>query len=577
MRHVDTIDEATAIAAEILGPRKKPLVLISTDAQGKFLFDPSHVEREAGSDADVVTIAHGLVTFALEDALPEKTSVHSGAARSYPVDFGTDPDWQRSILRFPDRHTSDDLIEDALAQVTFFPSPQPVSRREWVRAIVERVSGGTGNIAKLDNGELVSVVADHLPPSVSLSDALAVGEPVEGWLLDRDLAPEVSEVDYSRFADGAVTLARVVKVTPARTKLVLHPSDTSGIDLRRRDVIPGIDDGENADVQVSDIVRVGQTVRARVTRSGRSLGLSLVGVDPEVALVPPLSLLSGGSPWLREGVDGVADPALTRVPATPAESMPAPPAGYTIDVPASPVSTLAAGSPSTLHDHPSPTAALNDIRDELSGLRGAFARLSRELRAGTDLETIDRLRDEVAGLTSALHQERDVRRERDTIIAGLRVELREARAQRATPTESRRTDRASWPSGDAWLRFEVLSTWAGRSTAPDKTNHPLREYTIGTDFVPSLTPLDAGQLEKALRAIVDVVTGRASEITGRQLHRLRTGEAGNSPYVSRADGATCWRASIEINVASARRLHYWQHPNGSIELSRVVLHDDFQP
>lgn len=568
MRHVDTPEGAVAIAAEILARRTKQLVLISTDYEGRFVFDTERIERELAGEADVVTIVHGPATYALGDELPDKANLHSGAARSYPADFGSDPDWRRSILRFPDRHTDAELIEDALAQVTFASNLEPVVRREWVRGVVERVSGQTGNVAKLSNGGLAAIVGHNLPPAISLTDALVAGGPVEGWLIDRDLAPEAAEVDYSRFADGDTTLARVVKVTAARAKLVLHPADSAGIDLRKRDVIPGVDDGQNADIAVSDVVRRGQTVRVRVVRTATTLGLSLVDVDQDAELVEPHALLEGGVPWLREGVD--AQEEFSEQTAAVADQTPATTGADGLQ----PVSQTPS-SPGSV-DAPS-AGALIEIRDELSGLRGAFARLSRELRAGTDLETLDQLKDESAGLTAELQRERGLRRERDTMISSLRLELRDARAQRGTAAESRRTSRDAWPDEVAWFRFELLATWAARTIASEKAQHPLGEYVIGRRFVQSLLALDEGQLEKTLRTTVDVLTGRAAQIPGRQLHRLREGQGGDDPYVIRDDGAVCWRASIEINAASARRLHYWQAPGKPIELSRVVLHDDFEP
>ncbi len=566
VRHIEAAHDVTALAEMILENRRRPLVLLSTTADGTFAFEPDLIARELGSDAEVITIATGEATFSLEQALPPKTHVFGGAARSYPADFGMDPDWRRSILRLPDRHTVDQLVEDALAQVTVSSVAASAAHRTWVGAVVERVSGASGNIAKLDNGDRVMVVADNLPPHLSLADALTEGGPVEGWLTERDLAPETAEPDFSVFQDGDTTLARAVKVTPQRAYLKLHPTGPE-IPLRRRDVIPGADDGVNAELQIADVVRVGQTLRVRVVRTNGALGLSLVYVDADAALVAPLSLLRGGAPWLREGVDAEAAPAVRTsspevVPVQPSDdSGPAAGDGERVSAPPSSVDSM----------------ALSELRDEVRELRRAFVRLGREVRAGTDLETLDNLRDESAGLSSELHRERSLRRERDTIIAGLRQELRDARAARAGVNESKRTERGVWPTGEDWLRYEVLTTWAIRTIASDKSRHPLAEYTVGPRFVESLNTLDDGQLEKALRAIVDVVTGRVAEIPGRQLHRLREGDGGSDPYVVRADGAGCWRASIEVNAPSARRLHYWQLPGGAVELSRVVLHDDMMP
>jgi hypothetical protein len=43
----------------------------------------------------------------------------------------------------------------------------------------------------------------------------------------------------------------------------------------------------------------------------------------------------------------------------------------------------------------------------------------------------------------------------------------------------------------------------------------------------------------------------------------------------RNDGAIAWRASLQVNTPSARRIHYWVLPSGQIELARVAAHDDF--
>jgi hypothetical protein len=187
MRHIETADGAREIAAEILGHRLKPLVLVSTTPDGDFEFDAEVITRGVEGDADVVTIATGEATYALEKYLPPKTHVFGGAARSYPPDFGKDPDWHRSLLRFPGRR-DEELVEDALAQITVQRVEAP-ARRTWAEGVVERVSGSeAGNVARLSNGQRVMVVADALPPSVKLADALEDGGPIAGWVTELDLA-----------------------------------------------------------------------------------------------------------------------------------------------------------------------------------------------------------------------------------------------------------------------------------------------------------------------------------------------------------------------------------------------------
>lgn len=565
MRHIDTADGAQAIATEILSARTRPLALISTLPEGGFAFDPEKVAAELGGDADVVTIVTGSVTCALEGLLPAKAHVFNGTARSYPPDFGADPDWQRSLLRWPGRDEAD-LVEDALAQVVVRPFDMPV-RRTWVSAVVELVSGSeVGNVACLADGQRVMVVADSLPSSVRLADALEVGDTVEGWLTGKDLAPEQAPVDMAAFVPGMVTLARVTKVTDLRASVTLHPLAPEHV-LRKRAVLPGVDDGEHGDVKVSDVLHVGQTVRVRAVPDGAGITLTLIGADDEdLPFVAPPPILRGGVPWLREGVHSAAAPA----PASPqpTSALPSP----------APVPAPATDPPPTPAPDQANAGDLARIREELAGMKDALLRLGHEVRSGTDLETLDQLRDDNSALSVELRRARAALSEQTTLAARLRQEVREARNTRPEPQLSgARTDRSAWPDEEAWLRHEVIGTWAARTLASEKQQYPLVDYVIGPQFLTSVRDLGEGYTEKVFRGIVDVLTGRAAEIPSRQLHRLRQGQGGSDPYVTRTDGAICWRLSLETNTASARRLHYWQLPGGTIELSRVVIHDDVAP
>ncbi|WP_143556811.1 hypothetical protein [Serinibacter salmoneus] len=127
------------------------------------------------------------------------------------------------------------------------------------------------------------------------------------------------------------------------------------------------------------------------------------------------------------------------------------------------------------------------------------------------------------------------------------------------------------------FRFEVHVAWAGRIPASDKARRPLRRYEIGPDFLTSLEALQGVSRSKVLGVVVEVLTDLAKELAGRDLHRLRESAAGGAAAVTREDGAVCYRAALQRETASARRLHYWERPDGVIELSRVVKHDDMTP
>ncbi|HEX9089826.1 MAG TPA: hypothetical protein VF867_20200, partial [Arthrobacter sp.] len=121
--------------------------------------------------------------------------------------------------------------------------------------------------------------------------------------------------------------------------------------------------------------------------------------------------------------------------------------------------------------------------------------------------------------------------------------------------------------------------WAQNVPASDKAQQVLPpDWQAGPEFAASLYGFtEPGVVAKALKAAVGILTGAADRNGARDVHALRANPGGDTAQLIRGDGAKCFRAAIEQNVASARRLHFWRLPDGSIELSRVVVHDDFKP
>jgi hypothetical protein len=127
------------------------------------------------------------------------------------------------------------------------------------------------------------------------------------------------------------------------------------------------------------------------------------------------------------------------------------------------------------------------------------------------------------------------------------------------------------------FRYLVLTQWAIRFPGSQQKDRPLKEFFLGANFLESLESLQGISREKVADVVVEIATGIASELAGREVHRLREGAAGDARHVTREDGAVCWRASLQVGTSSARRIHYWILPGGSIEFSRVTIHDDFLP
>ena len=130
---------------------------------------------------------------------------------------------------------------------------------------------------------------------------------------------------------------------------------------------------------------------------------------------------------------------------------------------------------------------------------------------------------------------------------------------------------------DQGFRHLVTAQWALRLPSNQQKETPLKEYILGPNFLESLDNLQGISREKVVDVVVEIATGIANELAGREVHRLREGAGGDERVVVREDGAVGWRASPQVGTSSARRIHYWILSGGSIEFSRVTVHDDFLP
>jgi hypothetical protein len=73
---------------------------------------------------------------------------------------------------------------------------------------------------------------------------------------------------------------------------------------------------------------------------------------------------------------------------------------------------------------------------------------------------------------------------------------------------------------------------------------------------------------------VEVLTGLAETMPGRDMHRLRGSAKGDFGYVEHAEYGTVWRVALQIGTASARRLHFWRGTDGKVMFAAVGVHDD---
>ena len=110
------------------------------------------------------------------------------------------------------------------------------------------------------------------------------------------------------------------------------------------------------------------------------------------------------------------------------------------------------------------------------------------------------------------------------------------------------------------------------STVPagDRCRYALEDYNVGAKFIDTIVSLglhsQAGRIRSIYETCALVACGRASVITGINPRRL-------NKSTSRADGAVPMRADIS-QKGPGFRLMYWRCCDGSIELSRVNVHND---
>lgn len=414
------------------------------------------------------------------------------------------------------------------------------------------LAGGSRALVRLEDGSTVQVVGEQVCPLVPLERVLAVDMGVEGRLdpTGKELrleveAPTAAVLD-AVFPDGVVTPALVTRTAELGGELALHPAVR--VPISRMDV------SSNPKDRLDGLLEVDDVVAARVVRhSDGAIRLRLIDVDDDEPVQPALRLLPGGPEWLvlpdaapaeaaDEAGEDAPDEADAPVPAAPAEGG---------------------------------RSALQSAQLALEAERAEMARLRRELEAAKATSPAE-MREVRADLGRALA---DVRQLSDQLRVANRELARARKAQRASgATVGPRDRRDRFGDDESWIRHEFHLAWIDRVDPGERDRYPLpADYVVGPRFTESLEQLDDDRLEKALRACVDVLTGRADDMASREVHPLRTGMSGGAPGVVRDDGARCMRCAIENDTASARRLHWWRRRDGGIELSRIVLHDDMRP
>lgn len=206
--------------------------------------------------------------------------------------------------------------------------------------------------------------------------------------------------------------------------------------------------------------------------------------------------------------------------------------------------------------------SIGSTQRALDEARAEIARLREQLSATEDdrHDLLERLRAATARADAADKAEKASRKD--------------ARRQRGENAKLRDQLAAALPDTRGLLTA-IRRQWEMTTTEADREQYQWREPRFGAEFVPSLDRVEGISRERVVEVCADVVCRRAPDRPGLEVHALRSADRGGAPQRIRADGAKAYRASLQVHTPAARRLHYWELPDGGVELAKIVYHDDY--
>ncbi len=519
---VVTAGDAAALAAHLLSPgRTQPVVVVSRSTGAAAAYaDVDLLRTDLAGLASVHEIATIEASWAFSGAVPDMCQVYGGAGRVYPTGTGWLADPFLSPLRFAysphDRATvTRQLVADAMGMATTGNHTTTAAAAGAV-TVAGTVGGVAGDRALVNlPGQFPAVVWPELvEPGLPAERLFLKGMPIRGVLDETSRRIDVTGMRQA--PDAAIGHYAPGDTILARVTALTADSCTIELFPRLEHTLSGADvTDEPADLR--DLLSTGEVLP--VWFGGQENGewlLSLRDADPD-QVTPAPTILTGGPPWLL---------------LTPA----------------------------------APDAAPAD--DQVTAL------------AAPDGFSLEATPDVVNALRRQLDQQAEQLRTAEARIARLTDDLATARTQRRLAVTRRSTgsdDAALFLDPAEQLTFEIELAWARMTQPGEKADHPLRRWRYGPEFIDTLHGVQGVKRAKVIEVIVHVLTGRHTELASRELHQLRTGRGGDDPPVTRAGGETCWRVSLQTKTPGARRLHYWQCNDGSVELSSIRTHDDTRP
>lgn len=578
----------------------KPWVIVSTpDGHSAPRFDMQQIVDDLEGVADVAVVRHGDATWKLSELLTEKEDVFAGAARVYPAGYTPDNPLKPGPVRLvhanqnPQRPTTQ-LVSDALALAYSLGVFQKLgSQSRKASATISGFVGSQRAIVQVEGEAGFATVAEEVTyPGVPLEWLFSQDQHISGTFdpesrrfLVHTESPEASDL-VKYFPLDSVTLGLVTEVERQKAIIRIHPGHTFA--LARDELSPNPQD------RVDLLLAPGEVVPVRLYRDSQgATRIRMDDIDDQEDLLDSLSF--GAGPWLREGRD-LVQPETEFV--TPEElTITDQPAEQLVE------SKLETQPTEMVRPRPGPGPVFAVPRDDpavpepevsVKAGKGAFATLENQVHALKAENGELKRRLQVLGGSKAEELYRDIRSERNFFISEfyrLQDEIKVAKADLAEFRKRARDDRAIassesprsrqnyFSSNEEWFREEVRRAWIATYSPQERQKWVLGDsgWSMGDRFISSLNGMKDSQLRRLFRLVTHIVSGRAQGEDVIEVHPLRAGENSSDPAVTRSDSAVCMRAYVEQGVPQSRRLHYWKGTDNSIELSRVVLHDDMNP
>lgn len=544
--HATSHADGQALAQHLRAKRGYPVLVVTTPSEDAGpLIDADDLHQRVREIADVVVLHNGPASWALADAMPPMTQIYGGAGRVYPIDLGWLANPGRAPIRFcwPDddpKQVADQLEDDAYASANFagLAAIRAATATAPDRGTVQGALGRHHVLLRLDGGGQGALLVDELFAGIEPERLLKPGQILTGRVeRGHALCPfspdRIDDDPIARagaaYKAGDVVLARVADVTARSASALLHPLVKVAI---------GADEDES---DLRNLFAVDDVVTLTLTGTGHGqFTAELADADaPSVECIP---VLPDGPPWLvqKDLPASGPEPEPASAPA-PAAEVPA------VDI-APPVAAIALPTPASVGQH----ARIAGLNAEINSLKALLDQERRKTKESS--EKASRARAEAQKLRRKVRSLEDQHQAYRDRVEGARLF--------SDPAEQ--------------LRHDIELTWLRRTPEPERARYPLPSYRFGPRFLESVKALEGVCREKVLDVIVELLTDRARDIPGRELHQLRDSESSPSQRV-RADGARAWRCALQVNTPSARRLHFWKLTDGAIELDSVGTHDNLPP